>query len=233
MTAVEAPASPNGPERAEVAADALGSSDAGSSDGGSSDGAGPTGRPGEPRRPRPVFLLVGVVLAIALGIGLFTGIGTGRSAGRPQAGGSVPTFTLPRLGGGPAVGVPADGGGNGHPAVLLFFASWCVPCQAEVPAIAAAYHHQQAEGSPLAKVALIGIAGSDPTSTARRFVRQSGVTFPVGADRTFAVTEGLFYFTDLPEAVFVNGDGVIAAVHYGAISTAALVQWEQRLLSGG
>jgi thiol-disulfide isomerase/thioredoxin len=176
---------------------------------------------------------VGVVLAVALGIGLFTGIGTGRSPGRPQAGGQVPTFSLPRLGGGAAVGVPADGGGNGRPAVLLFFASWCVPCQAEVPALAATYHHQQVTDSPLAKVALIGVAGSDPTSTALRFVRKSGVTFPVGADKTYAVTEGLFYFSDLPESVFVNGDGTIAAVRYGAITKSDLVQWEHRLLDGG
>lgn len=186
----------------------------------------------EARRPRPAFLVVGVVLAVALGIGLFTSFGAGTSGGRPQAGDPVPTFSLPRVGGGPAVGVPADGGGHGHPAVLLFFASWCGPCQAEIPALAATYRHQQATHSPDARVALIGVADIDQTPTAVRFLRKSGATFPSAADRTASVTNGLFYFTNLPEAVFVNGNGTVAAVHLGALSAATLVRWQYRLLHG-
>jgi len=197
---------------------------------------GPVPSPPTPssRRPRPIFLLVGVVLAAALGIGLFTGIGThGGSGGRPVTGSAVPTFSLPRLGGGPRVGVPADGGGDGRPAVILFFASWCGPCQKEVPAIASTYHHQQASGSRLAKVAMIGVDGNDPTGKALDFVHRSGVTFPVGADQTYTVTEGLFYFTSLPESVFVEGDGTIAGIHYGGLTPAELVEWERRLLAAG
>jgi thiol-disulfide isomerase/thioredoxin len=177
---------------------------------------------------------MGVILAVALGVGLFTGVGTGKSGGRPVAGDPVPSFSLPQVGGGASVSVPSDGGGNGRPAILLFFASWCRPCQAEVPAIAATYHRQQLRHSRLATtVALIGVVGNDPTATALRFIRRSGVTFPAGADKTYTVTDGLFYFTGLPETVFVSGTGTIAAVHYGALSTATFVRWQRRLLQGG
>lgn len=187
------------------------------------------------RRARPIFLLVGVVLAAALGVGLFTTVGTGGpGGGRPVAGDAVPSFTLSRVGGGGTVGVPADGGGNGKPAILLFYASWCTPCQAEVPAIAATYRHQQAHHSRLATtVALLGVVGSDPTPTAVAFDRRSGVTFPSGADKNYTVTEGLFYFSGLPETVFVSGTGTIAAEHYGPISTTQFVRWQRRLLHGG
>jgi cytochrome c biogenesis protein CcmG/thiol:disulfide interchange protein DsbE len=189
---------------------------------------------GRGRRARPIFLVMGVILAVALGVGLFTGVGTGKSGGRPVAGDPVPSFSLPQVGGGASVSVPSDGGGNGRPAILLFFASWCRPCQAEVPAIAATYHRQQLRHSRLATtVALIGVVGNDPTATALRFIRRSGVTFPAGADKTYTVTDGLFYFTGLPETVFVSGTGTIAAVHYGALSTATFVRWQRRLLQGG
>lgn len=234
----------SGPDEEPAATTASGPTPAPAStaaESGSGDGAvdvagtrgGATGN-GHRRRARPVFLAVGIVLAVALGIGLFTTVGTGRTGGRPVAGDQVPSFSLPRVGGGVAVGVPADGGGNGKPAILLFFASWCKPCQAEVPAIAATYHRQQVRHSLLAsKVALIGVVGSDPTATALRFIRRSGVTFPSGADRNYTVTEGLFYFSGLPETVIVSATGTIAYVHYGPISTATFVRWEHRLVQGG
>lgn len=182
------------------------------------------------RRPRPIFLLVGVVIAAALGVGLFTGVGTPSTPVRPVVGATLPAFSLPRLGGGATVAVPADGGGNGRPAILLFFASWCGPCQREVPALASAYHHQQQEGSRLAKVALVGVDVSDPTASALAFVRKSGVTFPVGADRNATVMNGMFQFTGLPDAVFVDADGRIAAIHQGALTSSVLVSWERKLL---
>ncbi|HEX3947012.1 MAG TPA: TlpA disulfide reductase family protein [Acidimicrobiales bacterium] len=206
---------------------------AGTGGGNGGDGLSPgPDRPG--RRPRPVFLLVGLVLAAGLAVGLFTSIGTSSTNAPPHAGGPVPTFSLPELGGSGQVGVDADGGGNGHPAVLVFFAHWCGPCQAEIPVVATTYRREVATGSPLAKVAVIGVDASDPTAAALAFVHKSGVTFPVGADRNFTVTEGKFAFTGLPEVVYVNGNGTIAALHRGPITSAAeLRDWQHRLLSGG
>ncbi|MHB8220367.1 MAG: TlpA family protein disulfide reductase [Acidimicrobiales bacterium] len=196
---------------------------------------GPPSPPG--RRPRPIFLLAGVVLAVGLGIGLFTGVGTGGgSKGTPallQAGSAVPAFSLPALAGGPRVGIPADGGSAGRPAVVLYFASWCPPCRTEIPAVAATYRHQQAAHSPLARVALIGIDENDTAAAGLRFVRAAHVSFPVGVDSTFDATGGHLGLTGLPDAVFVNANGTIAAVHQGAVSTSLLTEWQSRLLSGG
>ena len=183
------------------------------------------------RRPRPGFLLLGVTLAAVLAVGLFTTMGNGAGTTLPKAGGAMPSFSLPRVGGSGTAGVPVDGGGEGHPAVVLFLASWCTPCQAEIPALATARRRQVAGHQRLAKVDLIGVDGNDPTPNALAFLHESGVTFPVGADRTYAVTSGTFGFSALPEAVMVDADGTIAAIHYGALSTADLVRWQQRLLS--
>ncbi len=183
------------------------------------------------RRPRPVFLVVGLVLAAGLAAGLLLPRpgGTSSSGGAgPRIGGAVPAFSLPRLGGGPDVAGPAAGGGGGRPAVLVFFASWCGPCQSEIPAVASIYRDQNSGGAT-AKVAVIGIDGSDPTRNALAFVHANGVTFPVGVDADYSVTQGLFAFTGLPESVMVRGDGTIAHITYGALTAAQFRTWEDKL----
>ena len=93
----------------------------------------------------------------------------------------------------------------------------------------AAVDRAQRAGGRTPAVALGGVDGSDPTANALAFVHTQGVTFPVGADRDYAVTQGRFAFAGLPEAVMVRGDGTIAHITYGPLSAADLRTWERRL----
>jgi thiol-disulfide isomerase/thioredoxin len=172
-------------------------------------------------------LVLGLVLAALLGVGLFTTVGGGHAPGRPNPGDAAPAFSLPRLGGGRPVGIPTDGGAAGHPVVVLFYASDCVPCQGEIPKLATVYRAQEARGTPA--VSLIGVAAADPAPAA--FARRSGVTFPVGLDDNLDVTQGKYDFSEIPEAVFVNGQGTIVDIHYGALTPAELAVGERSLTS--
>lgn len=185
-----------------------------------------------PRKPRKVFLLVGLVLAVGLGIGLFTSIGTPAKSGIPQVGGPVPSFSAPRLNGSGTVQVPADGGGGGTPAVLLFFGDWCTACHTELPPLAAAVRHQEAARGPLAKVRVIGVDSEDTRQDGMAFVTASGIEFPVARDPDIAITNGDFYFEGDPYAVFVKGNGSISAIVPGPLSVARFTADEEKLVAG-
>ena len=196
--------------------------------------AAPTPSPGPaPRKPRKIFLVVGLVLAAALGIGLFTSVGTNqKSSGGAYQGGRVPSFSAHNLGAsGPSeVEVPSDGGGHGTPAVLLFFGSWCSSCQAELPPLAATVERQKAAPGALARIPVIGVDTLDSPANARAFIAKEGVTFPVAFDPDAAITQTDFHFVGDPYTVFVRGDGTIARIVAGAQLTPASFTADERSL---
>jgi len=166
-----------------------------------------------------------VALAVALGIGLFSSFGGSSKSGRPGRVTPCPISPYQLVGSG-TVRVTADGGSNGKAAILLFFASWCAPCQGEIPP----WPPPCATSQPRWPT---GWRRSGSTGATRRPPLcpscTRGVTFPVGVDATFQVTSGLFYFTGLPEAVAVEANGTIKAIHYGALSTAEFEAWQRAL----
>jgi thiol-disulfide isomerase/thioredoxin len=192
---------------------------------------------GEPpiRSPRKRFILIGLgigILIIVL-VGLFTSLGTSSSStGAPRVGGPVPLFAQQNIGpsGAAQVSVPSDGGGNGTPAVLLFFGNWCPDCHQELPPLAAAVEQQDHAGGALSRIRVIGVDSEDTVSLARSFIRSAGVTFPVAYDPQANVTSGLFYFTGDPYAVFVRGNGTIARIVRGDVLTPSSLTADERAL---
>lgn len=197
----------------------------------------------EPRKPRKIFLVVGVVLAVVLGIFLFTGLGTSDGStgggsgsgsgggGAPQAGSAVPTFSRTNVGptGGSEVSV-SPGGTDGRPTVLLFFGNWCPSCHQELPPLAAAVRSQDAAGGALSDIRVVGVDSEDKVSAAKGFIHSAGVTFPVAYDYDTSVTSGLFYFTGDPYAVFVKSDGKIAQIVRGDVLTPSSFTADERAL---
>jgi thiol-disulfide isomerase/thioredoxin len=185
------------------------------------------------RKPRKIFLVVGLVVAVFLGIGLFTSIGTNNKSGAPQAGNPVPSFTSALVIGSGTVRVRSEGGTSGRPTVLLFFGHWCQICLTELPSLAATVRSQDAHGGPLSRIRVIGVDSEDPLSVARSFVASSGVTFPVANDQDAAIMNNKFLFNGDPYAVFVNGDGIIDRVVASRISPKAFTAYEKALIPSG
>ena len=172
-----------------------------------------------PRRGR----FVAVAGVIALGAGLWVGLTVADGSAGPRTT-PAPAFSLPRLGGGSPVSVAVGGHGR-RPVVLTFFASWCTPCQTELPMIARVARHEQRSG---VDVAFVGVDGNDDASSGEAMARSSGVSFPVAvdADSSVAPRYGLVGY---PDTVFIDAGNHIVGTVQGPVTRAELTDWVARL----
>jgi thiol-disulfide isomerase/thioredoxin len=163
-----------------------------------------------------VSLGIGAVIAVALitVVSVLTGGKVTNANTTPRAaldGTRIASFTASGLDGGRQV-APWT---SGRPSVLVFFASWCSPCQGEIPKLATFVSTHR-----LGSVEVLGIDAGDQRGAAQSFAKKDHVTFPVAFDPNDTITAGLFKFAALPETVFLNAKGVVQAVHVGAIPVA-------------
>ena len=167
--------------------------------------------------PKQLYIGAGTALAVVaiVVVSIVTGghVTNGDEPTSNLVGKSVASFSLSGLSSG-TVEAPWK---SHHAAVLIFFASWCGPCQSEMPKVADYLRHHN-EGS----IRVIGIDANDERGAAKNFVTKSGVTFPVAFDPDGAVTAGIFKFQTLPETVFVKAGGVVNQVYFGAIPKSVL-----------
>jgi cytochrome c biogenesis protein CcmG/thiol:disulfide interchange protein DsbE len=105
---------------------------------------------------------------------------------------------------------------RGHPAVINFWASWCVPCKGEAPAFAAAAKRFAG------RVVFVGIDVQDLPSSARRFLKRYKVNYVSvrdGTDRTYTA----YGLTGVPETYYVDATGHVVHHAVGAVSQDELV----------
>ncbi len=169
-------------------------------------------------RPWQLGLIGVLALAlIVLGVLAYPHSKTSSAPGSAKVGSPVPSFSVPALTGSSTVGIPLTTEGTKEPTVLIFFASWCKPCQEEMPALSKAINDGAAGDATV-----IGINALDETKPARAFVAANDMTFPIGSDQAGTVTNGSFGFIGLPYVVFVNPKGIVTEIHPGALTPAQL-----------
>ncbi len=99
--------------------------------------------------------------------------------------------------------------------IYLQSASWCGPCQAEMPKIAKEYLKMKANGS----VELILVSWDKDVHSAKNFVRSHNATFPVvmNSDRAVKHLPGFSTAKGIPTATIVDKNGKVIINSHGSV----------------
>ncbi len=164
------------------------------------------------------LLLAAALLAVSGCAGL--GEQSGTVALTPAADRApAPAVTAPALDGGRPITLAAF---RGRPVLLNFWASWCEPCQKEMPALVA--FSKEHPG-----LSVVGLAVNDRPAYSRRFARKVGADFPLGIDRDADVAAKFDATIGLPMSVIIDQEGRIATTIYGPVSRTALEGYANQL----
>jgi cytochrome c biogenesis protein CcmG/thiol:disulfide interchange protein DsbE len=166
-----------------------------------------------PPRVNRKALAVGLAVVLPLLAILVSNLGRDPHAVRsPLVGRPAPDFALPAVDGGGTLSLAAL---RGKPVVINFWATWCVPCYQEHPALTSA---ARAMGND---VQFLGVVYDDEEAKVREFLRERGSTYPSLLDdggRT-AIAYGVY---GVPETYFIDPRGRIVEKYVGPLDPSTI-----------
>jgi peroxiredoxin len=183
-----------------------------------------------------LMLGAGLLLGVGLGILLLVGFVTLKGPGGRNSGGVRDGVALPA----PVVGSPApefelnllDGSRvnlkdfYGKPVLINFWATWCAPCELEMPAFESRYAARGGEFSILA------INNAESREKVQQYASNLGLTFPIVLDPEGRV-QRLYNIRGYPTSLLLDAEGVIRVYHIGLMSEAQLDKYLEDLGVGG
>jgi peroxiredoxin len=101
----------------------------------------------------------------------------------------------------------------GKNVVLLdFWATWCVPCEAEMPHLQRLYQRHKEQGFVVLGVSM---DGPETVASVAPYARRMGLTFPMLLDEETQVTNVYNPQRTAPLTVLIDRDGRVRRVHPG------------------
>lgn len=99
-----------------------------------------------------------------------------------------------------------------HVVLVNFWATWCGPCRIEMPAIQERYERYRDAG-----LTVLAVDFDESAEAVRAFGDELGLTFPLLLDPG-GVIQRRYRILGYPTSVFIDGGGVIRAVHIGLMN---------------
>jgi cytochrome c biogenesis protein CcmG/thiol:disulfide interchange protein DsbE len=119
-------------------------------------------------------------------------------------------------------GKPAVSLAEGKPAVVNFFAAWCVPCRKELPLLVAAERRLRGE------VVFLGVDVKDSRTRGSELLEEFAVPYPAAYDPQGEIATS-FRVQAMPTTFFLRPDGRIVDQVFGELSAKRLAQALRRL----
>jgi cytochrome c biogenesis protein CcmG/thiol:disulfide interchange protein DsbE len=158
--------------------------------------------------------LGGLAVLAAAALAAFAVFGLA-SSGSPAQGRTAPALPGEHIGGSPVTLASLLAGAHGGGAVVVFWASWCGPCEREAPAL------ERFAESPAGRGRIVGVDWSDARGGALAFIAHYGWTFPNVRDAEGTVGDA-YRLTNLPTTFVLDAHGHIKAVLRGPQDQASL-----------
>ncbi|NIO16865.1 MAG: redoxin domain-containing protein [Deltaproteobacteria bacterium] len=114
---------------------------------------------------------------------------------------------------------------QGKAVVLNFFATWCPPCQSEIPGFVNIYKEYKSQG-----LEIIGISlDNDPETVLPEFISEYKIpyTVAIGSRDMISMYGGL---KSLPTTIFINRKGEITNVHMGFLDETTFEEEAKKIL---
>lgn len=149
-----------------------------------------------PKRRGALLIFAGILLALVALLAVLAIAVRQRGAG-PLASGSAPDFTLTTFEGETYKLSEL----KGRPVVVNFWASWCIPCRDEAPALQRAWETYKDKG-----VLILGVDYVDTDADAKKFIAEFQQTYPNGPDIGTRISQA-YKISGVPETYFIGKDG--------------------------
>ncbi len=138
----------------------------------------------------------------------------------PEVGKLAPTFQLSTPDGTPVNLADL----RGHVVLVNFWATWCPPCRAEMPAIQAAYARYQDQG-----FTVVAVTVNEEPANVTSFFKERGLGFLALLDDGRVHTA--YRASGLPSSFFIDRQGVVQAIYRGAMADTVITHEVERLLA--
>jgi peroxiredoxin len=153
------------------------------------------------------ILVLSILAGLVIGGAALVVYGPGKAA--VSAGSKAPNFRVMDLATGDSVRLRDHY--KGHVTLINIWATWCIPCKIEMPAMQRVYDSLGPLGFRIAAVSI----DQEGPEVVRQFTQSLGLTFDVLHDRSGAI-QAAYQTTGVPESFLLDTSGIIMKRVIGA-----------------